>query len=1321
MKIMWRAMSPIRGLGGSVMKRITLLVLTLALLPSAVAAQEQPHNDPLAIISNRPRPNVLMLIDTSGSMLWDSNKPGGSDITVRKESSLQDANINYNIGSHTHKCYIIDSDNPKSRIGQAKSAIREIISQIPDVNVGIGRFKKTLTLNRFRARVPADFDETLVEPISYRFEYWDDQVPSPGQINIPWRRHHGESGNYEYPYARVIRRYNVSGAYAYWTVYDPADVVWSLSTANTQTIGGYLYIRLNWDITEINYSRYMQYRALTDAGDQIFRGTYAAPTATQRNKLNQVDNIDIFLSDEEFIQLKENTPLDQPLTVQRYVESAYGVDIGQTLTFTYFPTCADWDGNTSCAGGEVLVGIQDDFQDDPETAEDESDNKEEVSATAGPVITNAKIYDFSVDPVQLTDLGSFYGMGGTPIGDTLQAARDYYEQTIIPRDQSNIVDHCRENYVILLTDGYETCGGSPETVASYLYDNLGIKVYVIAFVTTTAQADAIAVAGGSEAAFRAENKEQLIDALKSIFTEIKAAVQLSAPVAASSGRSAENVVEGDIALLPFFDFPGFFGRLQARRIFKNCVVAVDEKTGAIVTDADGNPQIIEDDITEARILELINDPDDPIEKDPSREIVGVQLDPPDFLWDAGELLSQTYIESENPDLTYDYLKADAGDLDGDGNTSETIANPAYQAADSRRVLTAISYADRPTVINFNETDLVDNASNKAAAKTLMGISAWSDAEMRFLINYFRGKNVRRFTEATTIYGRLFSPGDPMPDPASPDNNGDGVPDRYLYTERTWKLGDIVTSTPIVITPPKGTFPVVIDDNNSTADTNDFEDFIAAKANIPSIVVVGANDGLLHAFSLVGIDGNRDGDFDDAGEYYPGEEVWAFMLPDLMGKLKELYSDSVDDDDFEPDGQLLNPHQYFQDAMVTLAIVRARVHTGDTDGDGKTDDPEFRIMMLLGEGRGGYRYWAFDVTDPMNPKPIWNVTDASMGMTLSRPAVGPIEVGASSELDNDTFKYFVFMGSGYNYSQTDGSAAVGNVVYKVDINNGDIVDYFSAGDESGGADIPNAVVGRPIMVDEDDDFFIERVYFGDLDGNIWRWNLVDGSKVNILNDDSEPLTTENERLERPISDSLTVANIFGFQIVSVATGGDTRRYLDAQAHRADYPAQKVYLIVDTDREGRIRSLLNGEINDDGEYEETSDTVGIELKDYQVAENIPVITAFTEYNEEGKIYRGFQTFYPLYTPDPAGLWTIRCTFGSSDLLVLDSIFGESNIVESTSGLMIGMGEGKATGITYVGGNILFSIGDQFKVYGSGIYRFEGNIRVEAKLKVLRWKEL
>ena len=1309
------------------MKKIFLAILGISLFFASFAiAQEQPHNDPLDIISNRPRPNVLMIMDTSGSMLWDSVLYNGNAMPVRKEnnrgaSSTLRSNY-YNLNNNSMTNFLLDSENVRSRSKQAKDAVREILTQIPDVNVGIGQFNQVLKLNRFRAYVPNTLNQTSSQDSNYYYYYWGSYTPGTGEINIPYRRKHKSTGVYEYPYCKIVRR--DSGAYWSW---DATDVVWSRSSDNTKWFDGVPYIRMNWDYSYVENARREMFWALNSDGDYIWRGT-SSPNDTHPYKLNNVTNIDIFLTDEEFLELKANTTIGQPLVITRYVESAYGVEIDDNLTFYYFPTTADYNSSSACSGGKVLVGIANRFLQYEETPTtgvyEKADNLEELLSLTGHISTNAKIYDFTAETPELLKNGPFFGMGNTPLGDTLSTAKAYFEDIIITRDQNYAVDHCRENYIIMLTDGLETCGGDAASVAATLYNDLGIKVYVIAFITNPYQANQIAAAGGTEEAFSAENKDELVEALKDIFAEIKVSVELSAPVAVTAGGDSARLIEGNVSLLPFFDFPGFKGRLQARRLFRNAMVEVDPKTGAIVTDGSGYPTILVDDLTEEQVNQAYDGSgsgyfSEPIESVPDREIVGLQDSPPKFMWEAGEKVSKTEIK-------------DRADVDGDDDVEELINNTAYKSADSRRIITTLNYTGSSfQVIDFDEATLVDSSGNYNDLKALLDLQEGTDEEKklesRFLVNWVRGKQVVRFTEATTLYGHNFAAGDPVPDPDSDDNNNDGIPDGYKYTERKWKLGDIISSSPILVRAPTGNFPIYINDNEAFggagSDIHDYEEYKEAHKDNPSLVVVGANDGMLHAYSLDGIDNNNDGDFTDSGDFEPGEEVWAFVIPDLMYKLKDIYGDSDDDDDFAPDEQQLDPHTYFLDGQVTLSLVRARIHDGDTDGDNKTDDPEFRTIMLFGEGRGGKRIWCFDMTDPMNPQPVWSTTHATMGHTISRPASGAMAVPSNPSLDNDAFKYFVVAGSGFDYTQTDGSATVGNKFYMFNINDGSIEKIIDAGDSSGGANIPNAIVSRAILVDDDDDYLVERAYYADLDGNIWRWDLNSSTAFNVLGQ----VVSSDVMLNGPIIDSITYANIFGFHIITAATGGDTRRYLNPdKSLLTGFAKQRIYMLVDTNREGDVESLLNGEFT----YSETDgfvyndeavSTKGVDLPDTVVAENQPVVATFTEYDEEGKIYRGFQTFYPTYTPDPAGLRSIRCSFGNSNLLIFDSIFSENSIVASTSAAFIDMGEGKATGITYTGGNILFSIGDQFKVYGSGVYRFESSVKVKARLKVLSWKEV
>lgn len=1307
------------------MKKTSLTFLAISLFfTSFVIAQEQPHNDPLDIISNRPRPNVLMLMDTSGSMLWDSVFYNGYDMPVRKEnnrgaSSTLRSKV-YNSNSETMNSYLLDSENTRSRAKQAKDAIREILTQIPDVNVGIGQFNQVLKLNRFRAYVPRTLDQPSNQDPDYIYYYWNNYAPDTGEINIPYRRKSKSTGVYQYPYCRIVRR--DSGVYWSW---DSTDLRWSTSSDNTKWFDGNYYVRMNWDYSYVENSRREMFWALNTNGDYIWRGT-STPTDLKPYKLNQVTNIDIFLEDDEFVELKAATEQGQPLKVTRYIESAYGVDINDDLTFYYHPTVADWDSNSACSGGKVLVGIANRFlqYEDPPSGGgvyEKANNLEELLSLTGHIGTNAKVYDFTQETPELLRNGPFFGMGNTPLGDTLTTAKSYFSNTIITRDNRYNVAHCRENYIIMLTDGLETCSGDAASVAGDLYNDLGIKVYVIAFITNPTQANAIAAAGGTEEAFSAENKDELVEALKSIFAEIKVTVELSAPVAVTAGGDSAKLIEGNITLLPFFDFPGFAGRLQARRLFRNAMVSVDPKTGAIVTDGDGDPVILVDNLTEDQVVEAYEGTgsgyfSEPIESVPEREIVGLQDSPPQFLWEAGEKVSKTEIK-------------DRADVDNDEDVTELVTNAAYKNADDRRILTTLKYSGTSyPVVNFDESAMVDNGSNYIALKSLLGFESGTDAqkklESRFLVNWVRGKQVARFSEATTLYGHNFAAGDPVPDPASVDGDGDGIPDGYKYTERKQKLGDIISSAPVLVRPPAGSFPILIDDNNSPDDKHDYDEFKELYKDNPSLVIVGANDGMLHAYSLDGIDNSGDGDFNDAGDFEPGEEVWSFVIPDMMHKLKYIYGDSADDDDFAPDEQKLDPHQYFLDGQMTLALVRARIHSGDTDGDGKTTDPEFRMVLLFGEGRGGKRYWCFDVTDPMDPRPVWSTTHSTMGYTISRPASGAMETALNPTLyDNDNFRYFIVAGSGFDYTQTDGSATIGNKFYMMNVNTGAIEKIIDAGDEAGGAGIPNAIVSRAILVDDDDDYLVERAYYADLDGNIWRWDLSSDTAHNILGDVVSPAIM----LDRPIIDSITYANLFGFHVITAATGGDTRRYLNPdKSLQTGFAQQRLYMLVDTNKEGNVASLLNGEFTYDEDEgfvynDKAVSTIGVDLPQDVVAENQPVVSTFTEYDEEGKIYRGFQTFYPTYTPDPAGLRSIRCTFGNSNLLIFDSIFSESSIVSSTSAAFIDMGEGKATGITYTGGNILFSIGDQFKVYGSGIYRFESSENVKARLKVLSWKEV
>jgi hypothetical protein len=132
--------------------------------------------------------------------------------------------------------------------------------------------------------------------------------------------------------------------------------------------------------------------------------------------------------------------------------------------------------------------------------------------------------ELPADPGKVTD-PELHGMSNTPLGRSLFYARLYFDNFVIPVDPHAA---CRQNVVVLLTDGNETCdtaapdqtfdtgtcagGGTtfspfhPAYQACRLRLESGIKTYVIADIGTDIagmrDADRIATAGGTSAAVR---------------------------------------------------------------------------------------------------------------------------------------------------------------------------------------------------------------------------------------------------------------------------------------------------------------------------------------------------------------------------------------------------------------------------------------------------------------------------------------------------------------------------------------------------------------------------------------------------------------------------------------------------------------------------------------------------------------------------------------------------------------------------------------------------------------------------------------------------
>lgn len=280
------------------------------------------------------------------------------------------------------------------------------------------------------------------------------------------------------------------------------------------------------------------------------------------------------------------------------------------------------------------------------------------------------------------------------------------------------------------------------------------------------------------------------------------------------------------------------------------------------------------------------------------------------------------------------------------------------------------------------------------------------------------------------------------------SNESAAPYNFRVRKNDAKLGDIINSAPAFVGAP----PFLYGD---TIESVPYSLFRINQDTRTPMVYVGANDGMLHGF--------------DADT---GEEKIAFVPSRFYSNLSAL-TDS---------GYL---HQYFVDGSPTAgdAFYSGAWHT-----------------VLVGTLRaGGQGIFALDITDPSafdeaNAGNIvmWEFTDANdadLGYTFSEATIAKMQNG----------QWAAIFGNGYNNTQSDGNqSTLGEaVLYIIDIETGALIKKINT--EHGMAQsldgtTPNGLAS-PAAVDVDGDFITDLIYAGDLQGNMWKFDVQDVNPVN----------------------------------------------------------------------------------------------------------------------------------------------------------------------------------------------------------------------------------
>lgn len=351
------------------------------------------------------------------------------------------------------------------------------------------------------------------------------------------------------------------------------------------------------------------------------------------------------------------------------------------------------------------------------------------------------------------------------------------------------------------------------------------------------------------------------------------------------------------------------------------------------------------------------------------------------------------------------------------------------------------------------------------------------------------------------------------------------------------LGDIFHSNPLVIGDPPNV-------KYYASNLNDYQDYAAKHRLRRKMLLVGANDGMLHAF-----DAGKYSSAADAFDNGSGKEVFAYIPRSVLPTVKLINSPGVTN------------HQWSVDGTVTVADVHIDpLHNGTPTAL----EREWRTVGVAGLREGGAMVYALDITQPdilspgddpgedFVPQPasgyvpscsgeggfnasecgpvpfpsvLWEFDDSvvaggvrvkldeentdadadlegngkpDLGETWSTPNVGRIRVAVAKGSETTRDMYVAVFGGGLDPTNKT-NPQQGTWIYMVDVETGKAI-YKRQ--------LLGAMPSEPAAVDTDEDGYLDRIYAGTTSGRLYRIDLT----ADILGDPSDPEDDQYPALE-----------------------------------------------------------------------------------------------------------------------------------------------------------------------------------------------------------------
>ncbi|MDB4224052.1 PilC/PilY family type IV pilus protein [Granulosicoccus sp.] len=238
-----------------------------------------------------------------------------------------------------------------------------------------------------------------------------------------------------------------------------------------------------------------------------------------------------------------------------------------------------------------------------------------------------------------------------------------------------------------------------------------------------------------------------------------------------------------------------------------------------------------------------------------------------------------------------------------------------------------------------------------------------------------------------------------------------------------------------------------------------------------LIFFGTNEGFLHAINSQN-----------------GTEEYSFIPQELLGNLKIFRENSRDE-----------LHPYGLDGAITYLHIDDRdTDFSDKDGDGIVNNGE-AAAIFFGMRRGGRDYYSLDVSSRTNPKLNWHIKGgtgefASLGQSWSKPTPAVIRYKGN-------VRHVLIFGGGYdenqdptkeaNLDQIQSTDTVGNAIFIVDAETGN---HIWSADGSTHSDMDYSIPSDIRVLDVDSDGLADRMYVGDMGGQVWRFDINSGHDV-----------------------------------------------------------------------------------------------------------------------------------------------------------------------------------------------------------------------------------